>query len=200
MRSTQSSDVSGLDQNARSNAADHLVRSANGDTHAFSLVYEEFAPIVNGLITRVLRDRAQAEEVAQEVFLELWRNAARFSETKGSARTWILTMAHRRAVDRVRASQASRDRDLRIGVRDYPVAFDDVSERVEVMAEHDRVKIALARLSSLQRDAISATYYDGLSASEAANRLGVPVATLKTRLRDGLIRLRVLVNEQPLSV
>ena len=95
-----------------------LERVAVGDKSAFSDLYDQFAPRVLGLIKRLLIDHAQSEEVAQEVFLEIWQSASRFDAKKGGASTWILTMAHRRAVDRIRASQSSRDRDTKIGIRD----------------------------------------------------------------------------------
>jgi RNA polymerase sigma-70 factor (ECF subfamily) len=143
-----------------------------------------------GLVKRLLKDHAQSEEVTQEVFLEIWQTATRFDTARGSASSWMLTMAHRRAVDRVRASQAGRDRDLRIGVRDLDTDFDSVTESVEIRIEHERVERALGRLTELQRQAVRLAYYGGYSHSEVAAMLGVPIGTVKTRLRDGMIRLR----------
>jgi RNA polymerase sigma-70 factor (ECF subfamily) len=128
--------------------------------------------------------------VTQEVFLEIWTNATRYEPSKGGASTWILTMAHRRAVDRIRASQAGRDRDVKIGIRDYVGEYDNVSEAVEVTIEHERVKKAMAQLTELQRQAVTLAYYGGYSHSEVAAMLKVPIGTVKTRLRDGMIRLR----------
>ncbi|MEN0102215.1 MAG: ECF RNA polymerase sigma factor SigK [Curtobacterium sp.] len=167
-----------------------LLRVAQGDQQAFSELYDELAGRVLGLITRLLKDRAQSEEVAQEVFLEVWQQAAKFDTTRGSASSWVLTMAHRRAVDRVRAAQASRDRDTKIGIRDFESGFDQVSESVEIRIEHERVSRALARLTEFQRQAVQMSYYGGYSHSEMAELLGVPIGTVKTRLRDGMIRLR----------
>ena len=167
-----------------------LTRIAGGDQQAFSALYDEFAPRVLGLIRRLLIDQAQSEEVAQEVFLEIWQTASRFDANKGGASTWILTMSHRRAVDRIRSSQSGRDRDTRIGIRDYQVEYDHVSETVEVTIEHERVKDAMTRLTELQRQAVSLAYYGGYSHSEVAAKLNVPIGTVKTRLRDGMIRLR----------
>ena len=167
-----------------------LRRIAEGDQQAFSRLYDDVAPRVLGLIRRLLIDHAQSEEVAQEVFLEIWQTAARFDENKGGASTWILTMAHRRAVDRIRSSQSSRDRDTKIGIRDFAPEYDHVSETVEVTIEHERVKEAMARLTELQRQAVSLAYYGGYSHSEVAALLKVPIGTVKTRLRDGMIRLR----------
>jgi RNA polymerase sigma-70 factor, ECF subfamily len=169
---------------------DLLERVANGDQWAFSELYDQLSPRVFGLIKRLLRDHSQSEEVTQEVFLEIWRTATRFDPNKGAAATWILTMAHRRAVDRVRSSQSSRDRDIRVGIRDYSPDYDDVAETVEVSIEHSRVKKAMARLTELQRQAVSLAYYGGFSHSEVAEKLSVPIGTVKTRLRDGMIRLR----------
>jgi len=167
-----------------------LGRVAEGDQRAFSDLYDETAPRVFGLVKRLLRDHAQSEEVTQEVFLEIWQTATRFDPNKGGATTWILTMAHRRAVDRVRSSQSSRDRDTRVGVRDHKVDYDQVSETIEVRLEHERVEKAMSRLTELQRQAVSLAYYGGYSHSEVAAMLSVPIGTVKTRLRDGMIRLR----------
>ncbi|MDH6180050.1 RNA polymerase sigma-70 factor (ECF subfamily) [Microbacteriaceae bacterium SG_E_30_P1] len=167
-----------------------LARVASGDKNAFSQLYDEMAPRVFGLVKRVLIDHAQAEEVTQEVFLEIWQTAARFDPTKGGAATWILTMTHRRAIDRIRASQSSRDRDVRVGIRDFDPGHDNVSEHVEVSVEHARVAKALERLTDLQRQAITLSYYGGYSNSEVATMLSVPLGTVKTRIRDGMIRLR----------
>lgn len=167
-----------------------LERVANADQRAFSELYDVLSPRVFGLIKRLLRDHAQSEEVTQEVFLEIWQTATRFDPNKGGATTWILTMAHRRAVDRVRSSQSSRDRDTRIGIRDHKVDYDHVSETIEVRLEHERVEKAMTRLTELQRQAVSLAYYGGYSHSEVAEMLAVPIGTVKTRLRDGMIRLR----------
>ncbi|MDY0911630.1 ECF RNA polymerase sigma factor SigK [Rathayibacter festucae] len=167
-----------------------LERIAAGEQAAFSQLYDLVASRVLGLITRVLVDRAQSEEVAQEVFLEIWQTAGRFAPNKGSATTWILTMAHRRAIDRVRAAQAGRDRDVRIGIRDLGRDYDQVAEQAEVSLEHEKVTAALGRLTELQRQALQLAYYGGYSHSEIAGILDCPVGTIKTRLRDGMIRLR----------
>ncbi len=137
---------------------------------------------------RLLRDHAQSEEVTQEIFLEIWQNATRYEPGKGAAITWMLTMTHRRAVDRVRASQASRDRDVRIGIRDHAPEFDSVAENVEISIESERVKAAMKRLTELQRQAVSLAYFGGYSHREVSEMLHVPMGTVKTRLRDGMIR------------
>lgn len=167
-----------------------LAQIATGDQAAFAALYDEISPRVFGLIRRLLVDHAQSEEVTQEVFLEIWQNASRYEPSKGGASTWILTMAHRRAVDRVRASQSSRDRDVRIGIRDHSPDYDTVAETIEIRIEHERVEKAMQRLTELQRQAVSLAYYGGYSHSEVATMLSVPIGTVKTRLRDGMIRLR----------
>ncbi len=178
------------DIDAPANPQDLLARVATGDQGAFAELYDQLAPRVLGLTRRLLRDHSQAEEVAQEVFLEIWQSAPRFDPNKGGASTWILTMAHRRAVDRIRASQASRDRDVRVGIRDWDPDYDNVSESVEIRIENERVKRAMSRLTELQRQAVTLAYYGGYSHSEVAELLRVPIGTVKTRLRDGMIRLR----------
>ena len=167
-----------------------LAQIAGGDQAAFSALYDDFSPRVFGLIRRLLVDHSQAEEVTQEVFLEIWQNASRYERSKGGASTWILTMAHRRAVDRIRSSQAGRDRDVKIGIRDFVSDYDNVADTVETTIEHERVKEAMSQLTELQRQAVSLAYYGGYSHSEVAAMLSVPIGTVKTRLRDGMIRLR----------
>jgi RNA polymerase sigma-70 factor (ECF subfamily) len=184
-------DIETPQEEARASTPDELLlRVAQADRVAFAELYDQTAPRVMGLIKRLLKDHSQSEEVTQEVFLEIWQNAARFDTTRGSASSWMLTMAHRRAVDRVRASQAGRDRDLKIGVRDLEPGYDSVTESVEIRIEHERVERALGRLTALQSQAVRLAYYGGYSHSEVAAMLGVPIGTVKTRLRDGMIRLR----------
>lgn len=175
----------------REEPTDHLlIKVSTGDHAAFRDLYDRMAPRVHGLIRRTVIDEGQSQEVTQDVFLEMWRSASRFDPARGTAVSWIMMMAHGRAVDRVRASQASRARDFRIGVRDREVHFDPVSEAGELAAESARVTIALGRLTEVQRNAIYLTYFEGLTGSQLAARLDIPVGTLKSRLREALIRLR----------
>jgi RNA polymerase sigma-70 factor (ECF subfamily) len=139
-------------------------------------------------VQRVLRDPAQSEEVMQEVLLDVWRNAARFDPAAGSATAWIMMLAHRRAVDRVRSEQKSAERELRAATAS--VAYDQVTDAVEARLDHERVRRCLASLTELQRESVTLAYYRGYSYSEVAQLLGVAVGTVKTRMRDGLIRLR----------
>ncbi len=171
-------------------AAALLLRVAAGDQRAFAQLYDMLSSRVFGLILRVLVNRAQSEEVLQEVFLEIWQSASRFAPNKGQGRTWVMTIAHRRAVDRVRASQSSAERDVRAGLRDIGVAHDSVAEEVELGIEGERVVDALSSLPEPQREAIVLAYYGGYSQNEISALVGAPLGTVKTRMRDGLTRLR----------
>jgi RNA polymerase sigma-70 factor, ECF subfamily len=170
---------------------DEILRSvALGDEDAFELLYRRVAGQVLGVVQRVLRDPAQSEEVAQEVLVEVWRTATRFDAGRGSALTWVLTMAHRRAVDRVRSAQATSDREDRVARRDQQRPFDEVAEQVADRLEHEAVRRCLGGLTDVQRESVQLAYYGGNTYREVAELLGAPLGTIKTRLRDGLIRLR----------
>jgi RNA polymerase sigma-70 factor, ECF subfamily len=172
-----------------------LEATASCDRSAFSTVYDLTAPRVLGLCRRILIDPHMSEEVAQEVFLEIWQTSSRFDAERGRGLTWILTMAHRRAIDRVRATQSSRDRDLRIGIRDFDEEVPGVESDVETSLEIERARSAMGRLTPLQREVLDLAYFGGLTQSEIAERLGTPIGTVKTRMRDALIRLRGLLGE-----
>lgn len=164
---------------------------ARGDQTAFAELYDRFAGKVFGVVKRVVRDPAQSEEIAQEVLVEVWRTASRFDPARGSVQGWVLTTAHRRAVDHVRSEQAHRDRTHRIGVRDhFSASHDSTAEAVEIDFEHAQIRDALAGLTPLQREAIDLAYYQGYSYPEVAELLDTPLGTVKTRIRDGFIRLR----------
>ena len=171
-------------------ADDLLSAVALGDQSAFERLYDQMAPRVYGLVRRVLRDPAQAEEVGQEVMLEVWRRASRFDRTRGSALSWVMTMAHARAVDRVRSEQSSTDRDLKYATSSVQREVDVVVDAVESSFERKQVQRCLGGLTDLQRESINLAYYSGFTQAEVAASLKVPLGTIKTRLRDGLIRLR----------
>ncbi|GAB2980370.1 ECF RNA polymerase sigma factor SigK [Nocardioides montaniterrae] len=167
-----------------------LHRSARGDEAAFAELYDATAPRVYGLVRRVLRDPHQAEEVAQEVYLEVWRNASRFDPARGSALAWILTIAHGRAVDRVRSAEAAGRRDEAYERRNREVEHDSTAEAAHASFEARRVRSALDQLTPVQREAVSLAYLGGYTHTEVAGLLDLPLGTAKTRIRDGLIRLR----------
>jgi len=165
-----------------------LARVARGDERAFEQLYDVVAPRVYGLARRILRDPAQAEEVAQEVLVEVWRTASRYDPSRGSATGWIFTIAHRRAVDRVRSEQAGAERMRRVATAETP--YDDVVEEATARLEKTQVRRCLAGLTELQREAITMAYYGGYSYREVADLLKTGLPAIKTRMRDGLIRLR----------
>jgi RNA polymerase sigma-70 factor, ECF subfamily len=165
-----------------------LALVARGDQGAFAAVYDRSAAQVFGLVCRVVRDPAQSEEVTQEVMLEVWRTASRFDPHRGSALAWLMTMAHRRAVDRVRSGQAAAERELRAAAA--ATDYDVVAEEVESRLDAQRVRRCLDSLTELQRESVTLAYYGGYTYREVASLLGVALGTVKTRMRDGLIRLR----------
>ena len=165
-----------------------LIHVARGDPEAFEAVYDRLAGPVYGLIRRVLRDPAQSEEVTQEVLLEVWRTATRFDPAVGGAATWVLTIAHRRAVDRVRSVTAAADREHKTA--DIRTPHDEVAEAVEATLDRERVRRCLDRLTDLQRESITLAYYGGYSYRQVAELLTVTLGAIKTRIRDGLTRMR----------
>ncbi|MDH2426853.1 ECF RNA polymerase sigma factor SigK [Sphaerisporangium sp. TRM90804] len=167
-----------------------LRQVALGDRVAFERVYDMVAAPVYGVVLRVLRDPAQSEEVAQEVLVEVWRAAARFDASRGSGMSWVMTIAHHRAVDRVRAAQASTVREDRAARLEVHRPYDDVAESVEATLEWERLRRCLSGLTELQRQSVTYAYYGGYTYREVAELLKVPLATVKTRMRDGLIRMR----------
>lgn len=161
---------------------------AKGDLAAFDAVYDQVAAAVFGVVRSVLRDHSQSEEVTQEVVLEVWRTASRFDSGKGSAMAWVATIAHRRAIDRVRSQQKAAERELRAVTA--AIAYDDVVESVEANLDRDRVRRCLGALTELQRESVTLAYYGGYTYRQVAGLLGVPAGTVSTRMRDALIRLR----------
>ena len=165
-----------------------LAQVARGDEAAFEAVYNQLAGAAYGLIRKVVRDPAQSEEVTQEVLLEVWRTAPRFDPAKGSAAAWIMTIAHRRAIDRIRSVTTATARDHRAA--EPLLASDEVAESVEASLDRERVRHCLDGLTQLQRESITLAYYGGYSYPQVAALLGATLSSIKTRIRDGLIRMR----------
>ena len=180
---------SGPDAGEGRDLAGLLADVARGDHGAFELVYGQLAGPAYGVARRILRDPAQSEEVAQEALLEVWRTASRFDPSKGSPAAWAMTIAHRRAVDRVRSENACSLREQKAAL-DLAGGHEDVAETVTATLEHQRVRRCLDSLSELQRESIKLAYYGGYSYPQVARLLGVALGTVKTRIRDGLIRMR----------
>ncbi len=175
-----------------------LVACSRGDERAFERLYDAIGGSVFGVVLRIVRDRAIAEEVTQEALVEVWRIAARYRTERGSARAWILTIAHRRAVDRVRSEQAHTDRLLAHGqhlgsTREEP---DQVVDLAYGKWEAERVRAGLEKLTARQREALDLTYFKGYTNKELAEALGIPLGTAKARIRDGLIKLRDAWEEE----
>lgn len=168
---------------------DLLVRTARGDEQAFAALYDALGASVFGLAKRLVRNPARAEEISQEVFLQVWRTASRFDPDRGRAKTWILVLAHRRAVDAIRHDQAASNREDTydwVGGPDHDV----VTEEVMVRLEHEQVRKCMEGLTELQRESVNLAFYGGYTYPEVAELLDANLATVKTRMRDGLIRLR----------
>lgn len=163
-------------------------RAARGDSRAFETLYDELSPAVYGLARRVVRDPTRAEDVTQEVFLDVWRKATRFDVERGKAKTWIMTIAHRRAVDAVRRSEAQKRQDHQ-GAADE-VSHDEPADALIEAEEHGAVRDCLETLTDLQLESVRLAYFNGYTYGEVATLLDKPLPTIKTRMRDGLIRLR----------
>ena len=164
--------------------------SSRGDQGAFAALYDATSRRAYGLALRVVRDPAQAEEVTQEAYLDIWRTASRFDPDRGSALSWVLTIVHRKAVDRVRSAEAASRRDVTYHQENQPVEHDSTAEAAEASLEARRVRGALQNLTEVQREALELAYFGGYSHTEVATMLDLPLGTAKTRIRDGLIRLR----------
>ena len=172
-----------------------LEQVARGDQEAFAGFYDLTSRTVFGIVLRVLRDRAQAEEVTQEVYVDAWRHATRFDPDTGGAAGWLNTIAHRKAVDRVRSVERSVARDQRHHDMEDQVRDDDVSELIVARDEGRRVRAALDQLPESQRTVVQLAYFEGRSQREVAEFLEIPLGTAKTRIRDALRRLRTQLGE-----
>ncbi|MGA8987546.1 ECF RNA polymerase sigma factor SigK [Aeromicrobium sp.] len=169
--------------------SDLLVRVARGDEVAFAGLYDALGASVYGLARRVVRDPSRAEEISQEVFIQVWQSAVKFDAARGSAKSWILTLAHRRAVDAVRHDQAATNRENKYDWSNGP-DFDEVEETVTISLEHEQVRRCMDGLTELQREAVTLAFYQGYTYAEVADTLKANPATIKTRMRDGIVRLR----------
>ncbi|CAN5326146.1 ECF RNA polymerase sigma factor SigK [soil metagenome] len=169
---------------------DLLEQTARGDKTAFAALYDSVAPAVYGIAVNVVRDPSMAEEVAHDALLNVWESGQSFNRARGSARAWIMTIAHRRAVDVVRSEQAARDRLMRIGTRTLERSYDEVSESVCGRVEVALVRQALGVLTALERESITLAYFGGFTHREVAEILQVPLGTVKSRISTGLRRLR----------
>jgi RNA polymerase sigma-70 factor (ECF subfamily) len=167
-----------------------LVDAASGDQQAFTVLVERIRPQAMRVARGVVRDPSISEEVAQEVLTEVWLKADRFDPEKGTVTGWVATLTRRRAVDRVRSEQAGRNRDDRVARRSHVREVDVVADEVELRLEHWQVRKALTELSERQREAIELAYFGGHTYRDVARVLGIPEGTAKSRLRDGLVRLR----------
>ncbi|MDQ3382868.1 MAG: ECF RNA polymerase sigma factor SigK [Actinomycetota bacterium] len=174
-----------------------LQRVAAGDQEAFATFYDAVSARVHGLVLRILRDPAQSEEVTQEVFVQVWREAPSFDPARGSALSWLLTVAHRRAVDRVRSESAQSKREVVYESRNVTRSIDSTSETVEGRWQAQEVRRAVADLGDRHKEAIELAYFHGLTHREVSERLGLPLGTAKTRIRDGLSKLRQQMGGGP---
>ena len=170
--------------------ADLLQRAGRGDQEAFATLYDAVVSRLHGLVLRVVRDPAQAEEVTQEAMVEIWRQSARFDPALGSPLSWLMTIAHRRAVDRVRSAEATSRRDTSYHLQNQVTEHDSTAEEATQNLEARRVRQALRSLTDTQRGALELAYFGGYTHNEVSTMLGIPLGTAKTRIRDGLIRLR----------
>ena len=171
-----------------------LTRVATGDVAAFDHLYGQLQGQVYGVVVRLLIDRHQAQEVAQEAWLQIWQQATRFDPRRGSAVAWIMRIAHARAVDRIRSANASRLRDTAAAAGNHLIASDVVVESALLSIEQSRLREQLPHLSDKHRQSIDLAYFGGLSLPAISELLALPLGTVKTRIRDGLLRLRILMD------
>jgi RNA polymerase sigma-70 factor (ECF subfamily) len=166
---------------------------AEGAPGAFARLHGMTQRSVHAAVARILIDPWQSEEVTQEVFLEIWQKAAQFDERRGAALAWIITIARRRAIDRVRSAQAARERDIRDAERRTPPPHDLVWESVQARFDRDIVERGLNRITPLQRAALTSTYLHGRTVAQAARHLGASESAVKARMSDGLSNLRRVI-------
>lgn len=171
-----------------------LGQIAQGDQGAFAEFYELTSRRVFGMARRVLIDTELSEDTTQEVFLQVWQNASRFNPDAGSPLAWLMTISHRRAVDKVRSSQSATDREAKYGASSQEIDHDSVSDEVGSRLEAEAVVRCLATLTDTQQESVRLAYYGGLTYREVAEKLNAAVPTIKSRIRDGLIRLKTCLG------
>jgi RNA polymerase sigma-70 factor (ECF subfamily) len=167
-----------------------LRRVAQRDVEAFAAFYDGTRARVFGLVTRVLRDPGYSEETTQDVYLQVWRNADNYNPAAGTPLAWLMTLAHRRAVDRVRSEQSATQRESRYGAANVEVPADRVAEAVISNDERRQVTVCLDSLTVAQRECIQLAYYEGLTYVQVSERLAANLATIKSRMRDAIRGLR----------
>lgn len=169
---------------------DLLGRVALRDREAFGLLYDQYAPLIFKLLLRIMRDRAEAEDLLQEVFLQVWRTAASFDARRGHPSAWLITIARSRAIDRLRSSEYRRHSHGTPGVeRAGPEGASDLSQEMSLRESAAAVRGALDSLPEEQRQSIELAYFDGLTQSEIARKLQEPLGTIKTGIRLGMLAL-----------
>jgi RNA polymerase sigma-70 factor (ECF subfamily) len=171
-----------------------LALVARSEEAALAEIYDRFGAVAYGLALRVLRDEGLAQDAVQDAFLAVWRTAASFSPERGAARTWVLTLVHRRAVDLVRREERRRGDPLESAAE--PASDELTDQQAWLRFERERVQAALRRLPDQQREALELAYYGGFSQSQLAERLGEPLGTIKSRMHTGLARLRELLEAE----
>ena len=176
--------------------AEMIRATARGDEHQFAALYDRFGAILFGLLLRILGDRAEAEDALQDVFLQIWQKASAFDEERGTAFTWLVTLARSRAIDRLRSSKVRQRASLEAmrAEDDGNRAVADAADYAILSEQSEMVRQALLEIPEEQRRTLLLAYFEGLSQSEIAERTGEPLGTIKTRARAGLKKLRELLR------
>ncbi|AJT41501.1 ECF RNA polymerase sigma factor SigK [Psychromicrobium lacuslunae] len=190
MDTPQEVDVPDGAEHAQPQLADLINATARQDEEAFAELYRVSSRKVFGLARRILIDAELAEDTTQEVYLQVWQNAARFDRNSGSAMAWLMTITHRRAVDKVRSNQSAVNREARYGAASQSMEHDEVAETVSDRLDAEAVLKCLGNLTDTQQESVRLAYYGGLTYREVAEKLGAAVPTVKSRIRDGLQRLK----------
>lgn len=182
------------DEHARLNRL--LVQTASADKHAFSALYDALAPTVYSVCLSVLRNPALAEEVAQDVFVEVWTSAAKFDPQRGNARSWVGRLAHGRAVDKLRSHVAAVQRDDRDSKLDHATFAEPIEDEALNNVEAHLLRQAVVEIGEPHSTAVALAFFDGLTHAELAESTGVPLGTAKTRVRDGVKKLKAILGKE----